>query len=400
MGLVAAKCPSCGANIQIPEEQDRCFCSYCGSQVLTEAAINFARVQVTGTVQTRAADFDVEAGVLKGYHGASTDVVIPEGVRTIASRAFANMPITSVMLPVSLTSVRFDDFRLIKTLQALHYAGDGNDWFEAGDVLYSAVSRELLFYPPAKRSESYVVGGGTKKVTITNNPYLRSLVIEDDASAFPELTISHCENLHEIVLPQTGITSIKVNGCPALERLDLPSFVQNVVVGDCNALAMVTTRSALDRLVISCCPQVCINEEGALDIPEGTAYASVSSERATRLVVRKGIDELYVTGPTLTSVEIGEGIEQFTHLRLGGLHGCAIKLPASLKLVDTDSFSASWDCTFDYPSMDTAVIHDQVLRLYRSNQWRNQGRCPLCGGKLRGLFKKRTCASCGNEILI
>lgn len=48
MSLVAAKCPSCGASIQIPEGQDRCFCAYCGSQILTQAAIAFAKVQIEG----------------------------------------------------------------------------------------------------------------------------------------------------------------------------------------------------------------------------------------------------------------------------------------------------------------------------------------------------------------
>lgn len=36
MKLKAIKCPDCGANLQIEENRDRCFCSYCGTQILLD----------------------------------------------------------------------------------------------------------------------------------------------------------------------------------------------------------------------------------------------------------------------------------------------------------------------------------------------------------------------------
>ncbi len=47
MKFVAAKCPCCGADIQVDENTNRCFCQYCGSQILVEEAIQ----TIKGTVQ-------------------------------------------------------------------------------------------------------------------------------------------------------------------------------------------------------------------------------------------------------------------------------------------------------------------------------------------------------------
>ena len=47
MKFVAAKCPSCGANIQVDEDRKKCFCQFCGSQIFVEEAIQM----IKGTVQ-------------------------------------------------------------------------------------------------------------------------------------------------------------------------------------------------------------------------------------------------------------------------------------------------------------------------------------------------------------
>lgn len=51
MGLEVAKCPSCGASIQVPTDTERTFCAYCGSQILSKAAIGFAKVELSGSIQ-------------------------------------------------------------------------------------------------------------------------------------------------------------------------------------------------------------------------------------------------------------------------------------------------------------------------------------------------------------
>jgi len=65
MTLEAAKCPSCGANIQIPTAQEKTFCAYCGSQIITSAAIAYAKVEISGKVQLDT-DPAVEAMLIRG----------------------------------------------------------------------------------------------------------------------------------------------------------------------------------------------------------------------------------------------------------------------------------------------------------------------------------------------
>ena len=47
MSLVNAKCPNCGATIQIDNERTEGFCSYCGSKVKFSEA---QKITVQGTV--------------------------------------------------------------------------------------------------------------------------------------------------------------------------------------------------------------------------------------------------------------------------------------------------------------------------------------------------------------
>lgn len=143
MGFIPARCPCCGGAIQLPEGTDRAVCPSCGMQVLTEAAVAFARVQVDGVVETRRADFQVEGGMLVSYHGASTDVEIPEGVRVIGDRCFAGMPISNVRIPEGVVAIGDEAFASCMFLEQAQIPSTvcqiGRDAF-AGCVSLSAVA--------------------------------------------------------------------------------------------------------------------------------------------------------------------------------------------------------------------------------------------------------------------
>ena len=47
MGLVAAKCPECGANINVDESKDAGICEFCGTAFVTEKAINNYNTVIT-----------------------------------------------------------------------------------------------------------------------------------------------------------------------------------------------------------------------------------------------------------------------------------------------------------------------------------------------------------------
>ena len=51
MSLVNVKCPNCGAAIQLDSSREEGFCSYCGSKVLVQEAINKVKIDKSGDIQ-------------------------------------------------------------------------------------------------------------------------------------------------------------------------------------------------------------------------------------------------------------------------------------------------------------------------------------------------------------
>ena len=49
--LVAGKCPSCGAEIRIPKENEFVFCSYCGSRIQRQVAETLYKIEIGGNVR-------------------------------------------------------------------------------------------------------------------------------------------------------------------------------------------------------------------------------------------------------------------------------------------------------------------------------------------------------------
>ncbi len=51
MELVAAKCPSCGAEIDVDKDSDSTKCSYCNSKIIVKDAIKMMKVEISGKVE-------------------------------------------------------------------------------------------------------------------------------------------------------------------------------------------------------------------------------------------------------------------------------------------------------------------------------------------------------------
>lgn len=51
MSLVNVKCPNCGASIQLDNERTEGFCSYCGSKIEVQEAINLIKIDKSGDLQ-------------------------------------------------------------------------------------------------------------------------------------------------------------------------------------------------------------------------------------------------------------------------------------------------------------------------------------------------------------
>jgi len=112
MPLVAAKCTQCGVNLQVDSTKDAVMCEFCGTPFITEKAINryntvnninAQTVNVFGNIPT---DFIIRAGTLEKYNGAATDVIIPDNIVRIGTKAFFDcVGLKSVIIPDSVTTI-------------------------------------------------------------------------------------------------------------------------------------------------------------------------------------------------------------------------------------------------------------------------------------------------------
>lgn len=77
------------------------------------------------------ADFDItnQGVTLYGYHGNSSDVVIPDGVEEILEETFKNCKgLTSVAIPSSITAIDWDVFEDCNGLTDVYYEGSEAQW--------------------------------------------------------------------------------------------------------------------------------------------------------------------------------------------------------------------------------------------------------------------------------
>ena len=66
MEFVSAKCPNCAGELQLDAARDNAFCQYCGSKILTKAAVAFHKVELSGKVEvSNASSVDKQIVILK-----------------------------------------------------------------------------------------------------------------------------------------------------------------------------------------------------------------------------------------------------------------------------------------------------------------------------------------------
>lgn len=128
MPLLPAKCPECGGLIEVTSEKKAGLCQYCGQPFVVEDAVNnfnqyfnitynhntvnnYSDGTIVNVFENDSKDFEVEGGVLKKYHGADVDVVIPNNVVKIGNYAFSYLKIKNVVIPDSVTSIGDSAFR-------------------------------------------------------------------------------------------------------------------------------------------------------------------------------------------------------------------------------------------------------------------------------------------------
>ena len=170
-------------------------------------------------------DFKIVRGELREYLGSSKDIVIPDGVTSIADEVFAeNLTMTSVAFPASVHWVGDMAFRCCSNITEFK-VDENNEFLCAIDGdLYSKDGTEMINYAQGKNDISFVIPEGVT--------YIRNVVFK------------YCENLEQVSIPNTvkRIETSAFRGCTKLTHIEIPGSVAELVrwvCAECTSLAEV-----------------------------------------------------------------------------------------------------------------------------------------------------------------
>lgn len=189
MPLVNAKCTNCGANLQVDNTKDAAICQYCGSAYIVEKAINnyntvnHINANIVNIYGGNSADFEIRAGVLLKYNGASTHVVVPNSVHRISKDAFRCTDIESVIIPDSISVIESETFQYCSRLKEVHIPNSVvKIEIRAFDYCLGLTS---IYIPKSVEEIYYDEGGsdtGVNYSAFANCPNLTDVYFEDESA--------------------------------------------------------------------------------------------------------------------------------------------------------------------------------------------------------------------------
>ncbi len=130
MPITKAQCPNCGGALEVDPSKEAAVCPFCNTPYIVEKAITNYVTNVTNNIQAQSVniinqtpekDFEILAGELKKYLGASANVIIPDNVTSIDSNAFASSNIVSVKIPSSVKTICSSAFSCCDKLETIDF---------------------------------------------------------------------------------------------------------------------------------------------------------------------------------------------------------------------------------------------------------------------------------------
>lgn len=227
MPLVAAKCTNCGASLQVDSSKEAAVCQYCGTPYITEKAIKYynttnnINANVVNIYGANSTDFEIQAGILIKYTGASADAVIPNTVRKIGDESFKELAgLTSVTIPDSVTEIgksAFSDCTHLTTVTI------PNSVTIIGESAFKG----------CKRLTNITIPNSVKVIrrsTFECCESLTNITIPNSITKIGDHAFSYCTELKDITIPEsvdcllkyafsycTSLESVTVIGNPTLE---------------------------------------------------------------------------------------------------------------------------------------------------------------------------------------
>ena len=284
-------------------------------------------------------------------------VTIPEGITGIHSHTFFDCNnLESVHLPKSMRAFHGSCFASCNSLKEVTVDPD-NPWFCSVDgVVYTKDRKELVFYPPGKDDEEFVIPEGCSVI---------------DRYAF-----AYCENLKRIVITST-VTDISYESilfCKGLEGVLVDEG--NAIYSSIGGNLYSKDGEIFFRLCVSTENYVLTLPEGVVEIENGAAYYS---QNLTAINLPKSLlsigDSAFLNCDQLTVVTIPEKV---TYIGDNAFSGCeqlsaAVFEQASGWRVEPQGGKFVSTKTLDRTKLtDSETAAEYLSKTYRGWKWRRE----------------------------
>lgn len=178
MPWLPGKCPNCGGMLKVDSTKDAAVCEYCGSPFVTEKAIiNFNNPNIYANnvvINNLDSDFEIVAGTLMKYKGASTIVRVPEGVVAVDHNCFKESKLTEIYLPSTLKEPVY--FYKCFDIEKIEYPAN-----YTGVVLGSekCVKLKEITIPEHASGIGNFFGGGLSSISIPQNCLIHNVAFSN-----------------------------------------------------------------------------------------------------------------------------------------------------------------------------------------------------------------------------
>ena len=351
MPLVQAKCTNCGANLEVDNTKDAAICPSCGTPFIVEKAINNynttnnIRADVVNVYGGNGADYVIRAGTLLKYNGAATDVVIPNSVVKIASKAFEGCTeLTSVIIPTSVISIGDHTFWDCSSLTSVSIPPSvtsiGNSAF------WGCKSLTSIIIPPSVTSIGNSAFEGCKSLT--------NIIIPPSVTSIGNSAFWGCKSLTSIIIPPsvTSIGNRAFWGCESLTSIIIPPSVTRI--GD-GAFEKWT------KIIVAAGNPAYSSQDGGLFNEDKTTLIRYCSEENEEYVIPSSVlnvgDDAFSGCSNLKSVSIPSSVTSIGDRAFSGCVGLEnVEIPNSVTSIGVAAFI---DCS----NLTSITIPDSVMTI-------------------------------------
>lgn len=160
-------------------------------------------------------------------------IALPYGLETIADAFFGCKKLTSITIPATVTSIKYESFATCPSLLFFDVTAGGEIYSSKDGALLSFDGKTLYAYPRGRLRASYAIPEGVNRIEDKAFSFcskLSTILLPLSLKEIGSSAFSDCSELTNIIIP-TGVTSIPnsaFRNCYALAKISIPLTVKQI----------------------------------------------------------------------------------------------------------------------------------------------------------------------------